>query len=383
MNEYMEELTCHILPYWMEKMIDHTNGGFYGRTDGNDILHPEANKGGILHARILWTFSAAYRLLRSPEYRTTAQLAFDYIESCFIDPEYGGAYWELDYLGNPVNTKKQTYLQGFMLYGYSEYFRASGDLRALQRAREFFRLIEQHKDNLYGGYFEAFTRDWHPIDDMRLSEKDANEKKSMNTHLHILEAYTNLLKVWRNEELIAAQKRLTDIFTDQILDPQTHHLHLFFDEAWNRKSSSISYGHDIEAAWLLHEAVEVAGDREREEKIKPIILHIAEAALEGLDTDGGLNYEQEGDHTDREKHWWVQCEAVVGFTTAFALSGESRYKEAAERIRQFIREHLSDRQHGEWYWSILPDGSINRREDKAGFWKGPYHNGRMCMERMC
>ncbi|HBK30361.1 MAG TPA: N-acyl-D-glucosamine 2-epimerase [Porphyromonadaceae bacterium] len=380
MNGFKKELTENILPFWSEKMIDNEHGGFYGRIDGHDMLHRQANKGAILNARILWTFSAAYRLLKNEKYRRTAQRAFDYIVRHFIDKEYGGAYWELDYQGNPVNTKKQTYVQGFMLYGFSEFYRATGDSQALQRAVDCFHWIEDYRDRQHGGYFEAFTRDWQPIDDMRLSDKDANEKKSMNTHLHILEPYTNLLRVWKNDELATAQRRLIDLFTQKILDRRTHHLSLFFDEAWQVKSSVISYGHDIECSWLLYEAAEVLSDTTLMEPIRQRSLEIAEAATEGLQSDGSLLYEKDGNHEDRERHWWVQAEAVVGFMTAYANSGESRYKDAAAGAWRYIRTQLIDPQHGEWYWSRLADGSINRKDDKAGFWKCPYHNGRLCME---
>lgn len=382
MNGLKKELTDHILPFWINRMQDNRYGGFYGQIDGRNLLHPEANKGAILNARMLWTFSAAFRLLNDAAYLQMAQRAFDYITNYFIDKEYGGAYWELDYKGNPVNMKKQTYVQGFMLYGFSEFYRATANPQALELAKQFFRLIEKCYDNSLGGYLEAYARDWQPIEDMRLSEKDANEKKTMNTHLHVLEPYTNLLRIWRDDELIAAQRRLIDIFTIKILDRETGHLNLFFDEEWNVRSTVISYGHDIEASWLLFEAAEVLGDEELQERIKKISLKIADAALEGLQADGGLAYERVDDHTDSERHWWVQAEAVVGYMYAYKNSGDVRYKEKASAVWDYIRDYMVDKETGEWYWSRLPDGNINRKDDKAGFWKCPYHNGRMCMEMM-
>ncbi len=254
MNGFKKELTQNILPFWIDKMQDAEYGGFYGRIDGNDRLHKNANKGSVLNARILWTFSAAYRILKDEEYLDVATRAYDYIKQYFLDKKFGGVYWELDYKGNPANTKKQVYAQGFALYGFSEYYRATGNQEALDLAIELFHLIEKYKDKKYGGYFEAFTREWQPIEDMRLSEKDANEKKSMNTHLHILEPYTNLLRVWDNEELKKAQRELILIFSDKILNNNTFHQELFFGEDWAVRSSAISYGHDIEASWLLYEA---------------------------------------------------------------------------------------------------------------------------------
>ncbi|MDR3340397.1 MAG: AGE family epimerase/isomerase [Candidatus Symbiothrix sp.] len=376
------ELTENILPYWMNKMQDGEHGGFYGRIDGNEVLHPYANKGAIMNARILWTFAAAYRLLGNEEYRVVACRAFDYIKAHFIDNLHGGAFWELDYQGNPVNTKKQTYVQGFMLYAFSEYYRATGDAESLRLAKDFFYLIERCFDKEQGGYFEACSRNWLPIDDMRLSEKDANEKKTMNTHLHILEPYTNLCRIWDNDELKAAQKRLIRIFIDKIVDRQSNHLQLFFDETWHVKSSAISYGHDIEASWLLFEAAEELGDKELSDEVKIISLKIAAAAAEGLMPDGSLLYERNNEHIDRERHWWVQAEAVVGFMYAYRNSGNDAYRQKSLRVWEYIRTYIIDRTNGEWHWSRLEDGTVNRSDDKAGFWKCPYHNGRMCLEMM-
>lgn len=380
MNGFKKELTDNILSFWIEKMQDNINGGFYGCIDGNNLLHAEANKGAILNARILWTFSSAYRILNKPEYLAMAQRAYDYIKSYFIDKTHGGAYWEVNYKGIPVNTKKQTYVQGFMLYGFSEFYRATGNQEALQLAKDFFYLIEKCHDDKLGGYLEAYTEDWKPIDDVRLSEKDANEKKTMNTHLHVLEPYTNLCRVWDDSRLKEAQKRLINIFTDLILDLDTNHLNLFFDEQWNVKSTAISYGHDVEASWLLCEAAEVLGDEPLLNKIKTLSLKIADAASDGLATNGSMLYENDGDHIDMERHWWVQAEAVVGFMYAYKNSRNITYKEKAARVWNYIQNQLIDQQYGEWYWSRLADGTVNRKDDKAGFWKCPYHNGRMCME---
>nr|AIA99597.1 hypothetical protein [uncultured bacterium contig00008(2014)] len=202
----------------------------------------------------------------------------------------------------------------------------------------------------------------------------------MNTHLHVLEPYTNLCRIWNDEMLKTAQRRMIDIFTDRILDKKTNHLGLFFDEEWNVKSTAISYGHDIEASWLLFEAAEVLGDRRVLEEVKKVSLDIADAASEGLEADGSMIYEKDRDHTDKERHWWVQAEAIVGFMYAYRNSGDISCKEKAARIWNYIRNQIVDAEHGEWHWSRLPDGSVNHKDDKAGFWKCPYHNGRMCME---
>lgn len=381
-EDFHRELTGNILPFWMDRMRDDLHDGFYGQIDGEGVLYPQANKGAVLNARILWTFSAAYRLLGDSRYLDTAERAYHYITEYFIDKEYGGAYWDLDYLGHPVNSKKQTYAQGFMLYGLSEFYRATGASEALELAKDFFRLMEQYKDAENGGYYEAFTRGWKPIEDMRLSNKDANEKKSMNTHLHILEPYTNLLRVWPDRSLVVAQRELIKIFKERIVDPETFHQHLFFDDRWKVKSSAVSYGHDVEASWLLYEAASVLGDKELIKDISSLSLSLAKAASEGLQPDGSLAYERDGEQLDTERHWWVQAEAVVGFTNAARVSGNGQWYAKALSVWNYIRDKIVDKAKGEWYWSRLPDGSPNLKEDKAGFWKCPYHNGRMCMEMM-
>ena len=382
-NEMRSELENNILPFWMNKMEDNEQGGFYGEITGDDELRPEASKGAILNARILWTFSAAYRLLKKPEYLKTATRAKRYLIDRFYDPEYGGIYWELDYKGNPLDTKKQIYAIGFAIYGLSEYARATGDAEALEYAQRLFEVIEQHSfDPVQNGYLEALTRDWQPIEDMRLSDKDENEKKTMNTHLHILEPYTNLYRVWKDERLERQLRNLIDVFITRILDPQTGHLNLFFEEDWTNKYRIYSYGHDIEASWLIHEAALVLGDETVLKRIEPLIVRIAQAADEGLNPDGSMIYENflDKQKIDRELHWWVQAENVVGHINLYQHFGDESALDIAVRCWEFIKAKLIDHEQGEWHWSILPDGTVNRKDDKAGFWKCPYHNGRMCME---
>ena len=382
-NEMHSELENNILPFWMNKMEDNEEGGFYGQITGEDELKPEASKGAILNARILWTFSSAYRLLKKPEYLETATRAKRYLIDRFYDPQYGGIYWELDYKGNPLDTKKQIYAIGFAIYGLSEYARATGDEEALAYAQQLFDVIEQHSfDSEQNGYVEALTRDWQPIGDMRLSDKDENEKKTMNTHLHILEPYTNLYRVWKDEQLERQLRNLIEVFITRILDPQTGHLNLFFEEDWTNKYRIYSYGHDIEASWLIHEAALVLGDSEVLKRIEPIIIRIAQAADEGLNPDGSMIYENflDKQKIDRELHWWVQAENVVGHINLYQHFGDTEALDTAARCWEFIKTKLIDREQGEWHWSLLPDGTVNRRDDKAGFWKCPYHNGRMCME---
>ncbi len=380
---FTAELCENILPFWISHMPDLQNGGFIGRISGDGTAHPDAPKGAILHARILWTFSAAYRLFGEPVYLQTADRAKEYLLTKFWDTENGGIFWQLAADGTPLDAKKQIYALGFAIYGLSEYARATGDQEALEKAKELYFSIEKYSfDNEKNGYFEAFTKDWKEIEDMRLSEKDANEKKTMNTHLHILEPYANLYRVWPSLELKASLRNLLIIFLDTILDKKTGHLQLFFDENWNSKSQITSYGHDIEALWLMYEAATVLGDSDLIEGVKAVVPLIAEAAKEGLQPDGALIYEKDEatGHVDADRHWWVQAESVVGFSYAASITGNKEYGEIAQKCWTFIQEKLVDRQQGEWFWSIKEDGSANRTDDKAGFWKCPYHNGRMCLE---
>ena len=383
-NEVQEVLTKNILPFWINRMTD-SRGGFYGRINGNDELVPEADKGAILNARILWTFSAAYRLLRRKDYLQVATRAKRVIIHDFFDKKYGGIYWSLNCNGVPSDTKKQIYALGFAIYGLSEYHRATGDEEALDYAIRLFNDIETHSfDAIKNGYCEATTRDWQEIADMRLSEKDANERKTMNTHLHILEPYTNLYRVWKDERLKQQIHNLVELFIHQIKHPETHHLQLFFDDDWNSKYDIISYGHDIEASWLIHEAALELGDAQLLTEVESVIQQIACAASEGLTTQGGMMYEKDvkQNHTDTDLHWWVQAETVVGYLNIYQHFGDEDSLQKAVNCWNFIKNHLIDHTHGEWLWSVHLDGTPNHVDDKAGFWKCPYHNGRMCMEIM-
>ena len=383
-QEVQDILQTNILPFWLDKMIDRENRGFYGRIDGHGVLHPDAEKGAILNARILWTFSAAYRVLKRPEYLAAATRAKDYILEHFYDKEFGGIYWSLDCLGRPKDTKKQFYAIGFAIYGLSEYARATADREALDYAIRLFECIEQHSlDRKDNGYIEACTREWGKIEDMRLSDFDANYPKSQNTHLHIIEPYTNLFRIWKDERLEKALRNLINIFTDKILNPETHHLDLFFDNDWTRGAGHLeSYGHDIECSWLMHEAALVLGDEEVLRKVEPIVKLVAKASEKGLNADGSMVHEANVDtgHVDDDLHWWVQAEAVVGFFNIYQYFGDEQALEKATHCWQYIKQNLIDNENGEWYWSRHADGTLNLEDDKAGFWKCPYHNGRMCLE---
>jgi mannobiose 2-epimerase len=381
-TEVREELIQNILPFWSTKMID-PKDGFYGQINGNGQLIPAADKGGILNARILWSFSSAHLQEKNPLYLEMANRAKAYILKHFFDAEFGGTYWTISFEGKPVDTKKQIYSQAFFIYAFTEHYRASGDETSLQTAIELFRIIEKYSfDPELNGYFEAYSRDWFLLEDLRLSEKDENEKKTMNTHLHILEAYTNLLRIWKDEELKKQLRNLILIFTEKIVNQKSFHLDLFFDENWNTKSTIVSFGHDIEASWLIDEAARVLGDQDLLQQVQKICIRIAEASCDGLQPDGSMVYETDKGHLDTDRHWWVQSEAVVGFLNAHELTKDQEWLDKAIKCWTYISENMIDRAGGEWFWSVSDKGIANTIGDKAGFWKCPYHNSRMCLEVM-
>ncbi|MEP7143394.1 MAG: AGE family epimerase/isomerase [Ferruginibacter sp.] len=381
-NEVRSELD-NILAYWMRKTHDRVNGGFTGQIDENNIPLPGAPKGAVLNARILWAFSAAYKITNDAEHLHLARIAFNYLTANFIDKAYGGIFWTVNAQGRPLDTKKQIYALAFAIYGCSAFFEISNNEAAKNMAVELYRQIETHSfDTANTGYLEAFTRNWQSPGDLRLSDKDANEKKTMNTHLHILEAYTALYQVWPDEKLKTQIKNLIQNFKDHIVDGDTGHLILFFDEQWNRRSGTVSYGHDIEAAWLLLEASETIKDGPLIEAVKKISLQIGVAATEGLDKDGGLWYEYETTtrHLIKEKHWWVQAEAMVGFFNHWQLTKDETYLQRSLQSWHYTNTFIKDKIYGEWLWGRNEDGTVMKGQDKVGIWKCPYHNSRACIE---
>ncbi len=374
----------NILDWWINNTVDEQYGGFIGRMDGQGVVHPQADKGIILNTRILWTFSAAARHSPHPTYQQIADRAFRYLLDHFWDKKSGGFFWMLDYRGQPLETKKQVYAQAFAIYALSEYYLLTQEPEALDIAQQTLVLIEQHSfDQARNGYLDAFDRDWELLDDLRLSDKDANAAKTMNTHLHLLEAYTNLLHANRQASLSQSLENLLGLFTDKFIVARGH-LQLFFDENWQPQLDIISFGHDIECSWLLLEAAEVLGDAAWQEKAKTVALLIAETTLaEGVDSDGALWNEANahGLH-DTDKHWWPQAEAVVGFLNAWEISGQEKFYDAAVGAWQFIQHYLLDAGLGEWRWRVDRAGVSNVSEDKVSQWKCPYHNGRACLEGM-
>jgi mannobiose 2-epimerase len=382
-TEIEQELIGHILPFWMEKTVDHKHGGFYGQMDNDNRIHPNAKKCGILYSRILWTFASAYRLFGNESYLATAKRAFDYLNQYFWDGQYSGLFFMVNSRGRVVDPRKLVYNLSFGIYGFSEYYRATGDQDALDRAIRLYRLIEQYcHDDRNRGYFEACSRDWQLIGNMHLTRKRLHEKKSMNTHLHLLESYTNLLRVWDDVQLRQSIYELVDLLDNSIIDAATGHFLPFFDEAWNAKLGTASFGHDIEGSWLLYETAMVLSDEPLKKRVKTRTLEMVESIYrEGLDPQyGGLFYERENGELNPKKVWWVQCEAMVGFFNALELTGEDRFWDAVTAIWSFTKHYLINHSHGEWFYEVSREGKPNEQYYKVGPWKCPYHNGRACME---
>lgn len=380
-----KELTGNILPFWMKHTVDRVNSGFYGALTNDLVVHNEEPRSAILCARILWTYATAYQRLGGDDYLEMARWAYDYLTRVFFDKEYGGVYWHVDYQGRPIVDRKHHYAQAFAMYGLSEYYRASGDEQSLEIAKDLFRLLEKHAyDPIHGGYIEGTSRKWEALEDMRLSDKDLNSRKSMNTMLHMLEAYTSLLRIWDDSALRKQQRGIIETFQQHIIDHQTHHFKLFFDDQWNSLLEHDSYGHDIEGSWLLVEAAEVQGDPQLLAEIRQAAVAIAEAVeRDGLEADGSIPYEG-GPHglVNDVKAWWVQAEAVVGFYNAYQVSGQERFAQTAHCSWKYIEEKVVDHVHGDWFKDLHHDGTPNPASYKTGPWECPYHHSRTCFEML-
>jgi len=324
-----------------------------------------------------------YRFSEDNRCRDMARRAYDYLETHFWDSQYGGTFWQVDFKGRSLDDKKKIYGQAFYIYALAEYYQAFRFEPAIKIARRLYDLIETNsRDKIYGGYIEVCNRDWSVAEDLRLSEKDMDEAKSMNNHLHLLEAYTNLYRIWLDAELRERLTELFDLFDWRITDQSTGHLNHFFDEKWQPKSANYTFGHDIEASWLLCEAAEVLGEPNVTSRAQRLALRLARIILaEALDDDGGLCYEgQAGKVTDPNRQWWPQAESVVGFLNAYELSSDRSFLEAAQRAWIFIEKYFVDKKNGEWFWRIDRNGRPDPAEPKVSQWKGPYHNVRTCLE---
>lgn len=383
-DELKQELDS-ILTYWINRTIDNSNGGFVGRIDEHEEVDHNSAKGLVLNSRLLWTFSAAYNKTKNELYLHLAYRAFSYIIQHFRDTELGGVYWSVGADGKPLDKRKQIYGLAFCLYGLTEFYKATKNEKAKEFAIDLFNTIEKHSfDKINLGYFEAYTQDWKELRDVRLSAKDDNEKKTMNTHLHLIESYTNLYKIWPNHKVKFQIQNLLKVFHNHIINKESHHLNLFFDENWVVKSDLVSFGHDIEAGWLLLEVAEVIADASWIDLFKQTSIQITEAAIEGLDKNGGLWYEYKPipNQLVNEKHWWPQAEAMVGLFNAYQITKSNKYLTLSIQTWSFVKRYIKDNKFGEWIWGVEADYSPMKGQDKVGFWKCPYHNSRACIEIM-
>ncbi len=380
--ELERELTGNILPFYSTRAVDVARGGFFGRIDHTGQVDGAAAKGVVQHGRLLWTFSRAYRWRPDPTYRQMADHAYTFLRDYFWDEAHGGLYWLVAADGRPLANHKLIYGQAFGLYGFSEYARATRERAAWDTAVALYHLIEQHAaDPAQGGYFDAFHRDWSPYPEINVDQVPGHVPKTMNTHLHILEAYTNLLAAWDDPGLRARQYTLIRLMLDHILNRQTGHLQLHFTADWQSLTPHISYGHDIEANWLLVEAAEQVGDEALLAEVTAVADHIAHITLqEGVDASGGIFNEGDANGVcDRSKDWWPQAEGMVGFFQAYQLTGEERFLQASWNCWRFVQQVFIDRKGGDWFAHVSADNTPGPR-DKAGIWKTPYHNGRACLE---
>jgi len=379
LQEVRENLTSCILPYWLK--LKDPRGGYYGEVAADGTVLYDAPRGVILNARIIWSFAAAYQALHETSYLVAAVHARDYFLEHFCDHKYGGVYWSVDAAGERLDTKKQLYAQGFAIYGLSELYKVTRDDEVLKNAVNLYKVVETYfADKENGGYIEALARDFSPLEDMSLSAHDINADKTMNSHLHILEAYANLYQVWPDEQLKGAVERLLDIIGTKVMAADGH-LQLYFTRDWSVMPGGVSYGHDIETSWLALECAFALKDLDIVNRVRPWALAMGKAGNEGLLADGSLRYEKLLDGTfDDSRQWWVQAETVVGNLWLWKYHSDPQGAERALAAWGYIRDHLVDRGAGEWWWAVLPDGSLDLSQPKAGFWKCPYHNTRMCLQ---
>ena len=371
-----------ILDWWMEHMLNKETGFFYGEISGANIPDANAPIGLVLQSRILWSFSAAYNYTQNKVYLNFAHTAYKQLITQFYDKHYGGMFWSVQPNGIPVSTKKQAYGIAFAIYGLSAFYEATKDQAALDKAAELYRCLEMHfYDPVYGGYIECLGNDFSVIEDVRLSDKDQNAIKSMNTHLHVIEAYAKLYTVLPSEALKQSVTQLLDIFEQHIIDPTTCQQKLFFEKDWTSNASEVSFGHDVEAAWLLQEAAVITKDALRIEKFTNIAQAMASVVAANLSPEGAV-YNDYHTHTqvlDKGIDWWPQAEAMVGFLNAFENSGNTIYLQHSLTSWAVIKNQFKDARFGEWFWGYDASENLLNKE-KAGFWKCPYHNTRACIE---
>ncbi len=378
-RETRTELMQRIVPFW-KKLRDDEHGGYYGYMDFDLQVDKEYEKGCILNSRILWFFSNAYLTLKEKELLDEADHAYLFMKNYCKDPENGGVFWSVTYDGKVADSTKHTYNQAFAIYALSSYYEASGKEEALEFARELFRIIESTCTDDYG-YLESFTGDWQPEENDKLSENGLMADKTMNTLLHVLEAYTELYRVAPSKEVEQALKKILREFQSKVYNEETHRLEVFFDEKMKTISDLYSYGHDIEASWLLDRAAEVLKDQKISDETNAYTTQIAAEVYEQALQNGAMNNECFHGVVDTARVWWVQAEAMVGFYNCYEKTGEEKYLRITEDLWKYIKDYIIDKREGsEWFWDLNIDGKPESKKPIVEPWKCPYHNGRMCME---
>ena len=383
MNTFVQEIEEHLktrlIPFW-ESLKDQKYGGYYGWLGYDLKLDKEYEKGCILNSRILWFFSSAYELLKEKNLKEDADYAYEFLKNYCLDREYGGVFWSVTYDGKPKDTTKHTYNQAFAIYALSSYYNATGCKDALDIVRGLQLIIEEKMTDEYG-YLEAFTRDFRPESNEKLSENGVLAEKTMNTLLHVFEAYTEFYRVTKDPFTGERLRFMMDLFADKVYNRELKRQEVFFDRTWNSLIDLYSYGHDIETSWLMDRGLEVLADPAYTEKLAPITAEIAEAIYEKAYVNHSLMNEAEKGVDDTTRVWWIQAETVVGFINAWQKKpGEKKFLQAAEDVWEYIRKYLVDPREGsEWFWCVEADGTPIHKPIVEP-WKCPYHNGRMCME---
>ncbi len=378
-SELMRELTEHIAPFW-EKMKDIEQGGFYGYMDFDLRVDKTYEKGCILNSRILWFFSNAYMLLNDKVLLDMADHAYYFMEKRCVDRKEGGIYWSVTYDGHPLDTTKHTYNQAFAIYALSSYFRATGNAKALDQAMKLFDIIETKCIDRYG-YLESFDRCFRLQSNDKLSENGLMADKTMNTLLHVLEAYTELYLASPNPRVEKALHRILLSFQKDIYSHKSGHLEVFFDEKLNSISDLYSYGHDIEASWLIDRAACVTGDEKLIATIGDFTQKLADEVYKHAYSNYSLNNECFKGQVDTTRVWWVQAEAMVGFYNCYEKTQNINYMLVVENIWNYIKKYIIDKRPGsEWFWDVNETGQPKSQKPIVEPWKCPYHNGRMCME---
>ncbi len=379
-EEIKKHLVNDIIPFW-KNLKDGEFGGFYGEMDYDLTLFRQADKGCILNSRILWFFSNAYMTIREDECLAYAKHSYEFLKNAFIDQENGGVYWTVTYEGVARDNSKHTYNQAFAIYALASYYGASGDREALQLAYALVDKVENCcKDDI--GYLEAFDRAFQPVDNEKLSENGVMASRTMNTLLHVFEAYTELYRVDKNPKIAELMRWMLDIFAEKVYNPKQRRLEVFFDFHMNSLIDLNSYGHDIEASWLIDRGVEVLGDPKYYEKITPITMDLASHVHSAAMDENSLYNECEDGRVDTKKVWWVQAEAILGFLNGYQMDpSKTEYLETVGKVWDFTRDFIIDHRKGsEWFNELYKDGTPIKTKEIVGPWKCPYHNGRMCFE---